>query len=65
MATKGVYRYGELGFDSGEGALNTATTSTEGSRRENYPILIQGGSKKMYYAPTQTFKYRNVLNIKI
>ena len=35
---------GELGFDSGEGALETATTSMEGSRRVNYPILIQGGS---------------------
>jgi hypothetical protein len=35
---------GELGFDSGEGALETATTSKEGSRRANYPILIRGGS---------------------
>ncbi len=35
---------GELGFDSGEGARETATTSKEGSRRVNYPILIQGGS---------------------
>ena len=30
----------ELGFDSGEGAWEIATTSTEGSRRENYPIPI-------------------------
>uniref|UniRef100_A0A8R1IM65 Uncharacterized protein n=1 Tax=Caenorhabditis japonica TaxID=281687 RepID=A0A8R1IM65_CAEJA len=30
---------GELGFDSGEGALETATTSKEGSRRETYPLL--------------------------
>ena len=37
---------GELGFDSGEGAWETATISTEGSRRVNYPILIQGGSDK-------------------
>lgn len=29
---------GELGFDSGEGALKMATTSKEGSRRANYPI---------------------------
>ena len=29
---------GELGFDSGEGALETATTSKGGSRRANYPI---------------------------
>ena len=37
---------GELGFDSGEGARETATTSKEGSRRENYPILTQRGSDK-------------------
>ena len=35
---------GGLGFDSGEGARDTATTSKEGSRRVNYPILTQGGS---------------------
>ena len=35
---------GGLGFDSGEGAWETATTSKEGSRRVNYPILTQGGS---------------------
>ena len=35
---------GELGFDSGEGAWETATTSKEGSRRANYPIPIRGGS---------------------
>ena len=37
---------GELGFGSGEGARETATTSKEGSRRANYPILTQGGSDK-------------------
>ena len=37
---------GELGFDSGEGARETATTSKEGSRRANYPILTKGGSDK-------------------
>ena len=31
---------GELGFDSGEGAWEIATTSKEGSRRANYPILL-------------------------
>ena len=31
----------ELGFHSGEGARGTATASTEGSRRANYPILTQ------------------------
>ena len=30
---------GGLGFDSGEGALEMATTSKEGSRRANYPML--------------------------
>lgn len=40
--------YEELGFDIGEGAWETATTSKEGSRRVNYPILIQGGSDKKY-----------------
>ena len=37
---------GELGFDSGEGARETATTSKEGSRRANFPILTRGGSDK-------------------
>ena len=37
---------GELGFDSGEEARETATTSKEGSRRANYPLLTQGGSDK-------------------
>ena len=37
---------GELGFGSGEGARETATTSKEGSRSVNYPILTQGGSDK-------------------
>ena len=35
---------GGSGFDPGEGALETATTSKECSRRVNYSILIQGGS---------------------
>ena len=34
---------GELGFDSGEGALETAPTSKEGSSGETYPIPIRGG----------------------
>ena len=44
MATTGN---GGLGFDSGEGAWEMATTSKEGSRRANYPILTQGGSDKI------------------
>ena len=44
---------GKSGFDSGEGARETATTSKEGSRHANYPILEQGGSdkKSQYKAP--------------
>jgi len=32
--------YGELVFNSGERALETAITSKEGSRRETFPMLI-------------------------
>ena len=39
---------GGLGFDPGEGARETATTSKEGSRRGNYPLLVQRGSDKKY-----------------
>ena len=38
---------GNRGFDSGEGALEMATTSKEGSRSAIYPILKQGGSDKI------------------
>ena len=37
---------GELGFDSGEGARETATTSKDGSRRANYPMRTPRGSDK-------------------
>ncbi len=40
----GITGNGELGFYSGDGALKMATTSKEGSRRENYPLGIPGGS---------------------
>ena len=40
---------GELGFYSGEGAWETATTSKEGSRRANYPIPTRGGSDNKYW----------------
>uniref|UniRef100_A0A0D2ZR94 Uncharacterized protein n=1 Tax=Brassica oleracea var. oleracea TaxID=109376 RepID=A0A0D2ZR94_BRAOL len=43
--TKVVTGDGELGFDSREGARETATTSKEGSRRANYPILTRGVKK--------------------
>ena len=36
--------YGESGFDSGEGVWEIATTSKDGSRHANYPILTKGGS---------------------
>ena len=39
---------GELGFDSGDGALEMATTSKEGSRRANYPIPTRGDSDEKY-----------------
>lgn len=35
---------GESGFDSGEGALKSATTSKEGSRHANYPMVADRGS---------------------
>jgi len=37
---------GELEFDSGEGAWETATTSKEGSRRANYPIPTRGAPER-------------------
>ena len=37
---------GGFGFDFGGGASTTASTVKEGSRRANYPILIQRGSDK-------------------
>ncbi len=36
---------GESVFDTGEGALETATTSKEGSRRANYPLSERGGGE--------------------
>lgn len=39
---------GELGFDSGEGAWETAATPKGGSRRANCPIKNIGGSDKTY-----------------
>ena len=51
---------GELGFDSGEGARETATTSKEGSRRANYPIPTRGGSDNKYrYGPPSEARNRN------
>ncbi len=37
----------ESGFDSGEGALKTATTSKDGSRRANYPFVKDRGSDEI------------------
>jgi len=55
---------GELGFDSGEGAWETATTSKEGSRRANYPILTQGGSDNKYQFRTMFWNW-NEYNVNI
>ena len=44
MPTMFVTGNGESGFDSGEGAWETATTSKEGSRRATYPLPARGGS---------------------
>ena len=44
--TEAVTGNGELGFDSGEGAWETATTSKGGSRRANYPIPTWRGSEQ-------------------
>jgi hypothetical protein len=44
MPTMVITGDGESAFDSGEGALETATTSKEGSRRANYPLSARGGS---------------------
>ncbi len=44
MCFRDITGDGGLGFDSGEAAWETATTSKEGNMRANYPILIQGGS---------------------
>ena len=54
---------GELGFDSGEGACEMATTSKEGSRRANYPILTQGGSDKKYQYEAITSSNWNERNL--
>ena len=35
---------GESGFDSGEGALQTATMSKDSSRRATYPLFIERDS---------------------
>jgi len=43
---RGDNGYGELGFDSGEGAWEIATTSTEGSRRVNCPMPNRWGSEE-------------------
>ena len=44
MPTMVITGDGESGFDSGEGALEMAATSKEGSRRATYPLLVQRGS---------------------
>ena len=48
MDCEGYDGYEELGFDFGEGALEMATTSKEGSRRVNYPMFKERGSDGKY-----------------
>ena len=44
---QGVEVFSIIGFDSGEGALKTATTSKEGSRHANYPMNeVRGSDEK-------------------
>ena len=52
LTTEALTGNRELGFNSGEGAWEIATTSKEGSRRVNYPIMISRGNdkKSQYYA---------------
>ena len=52
MLTMVITGNGESGFDSGEGALEMATTSKEGSRRANYPLSARGGSDEKYQCGT-------------
>ena len=52
LPTVAITGNGELGIASRESARETATTSKEGSRRVNYPILTQGGSDKKYQYKT-------------
>ena len=42
---------GESGFDTGEGALKTATTSKEGSRHANYPMALPRSEFHVYSSP--------------
>ena len=46
---------GELGFDSGDGALEMAPTSKGGCRRENYPLLTKGASDEIYWHEGNAF----------
>ena len=58
-ATMAITGNGRLGFDSGEGAWEMATTSKEGSRRVNYPILTQVSlrSKKKSFMGTDKLRH--------
>ena len=46
MAQHDYDRYEKSAFDFGEKALETAFTSKEGSRDENYPIKALWGSEQ-------------------
>ena len=51
----GVDGSGGLGFDSGEGAWETATTSTEGSRRVNCPMTKNVEAAKRNRCPRRLY----------
>ena len=48
---------GELGFDSGEGAWEIATTSTEGSRRANCPMSKKKMRQRKEIGPADGLPY--------
>ena len=50
-------------FKSGEGALEMAATSKYGSRRENYPMLIQRGSDEIYRSSIRKSTSKMVWNV--
>ena len=65
MPTMFVTGNGESGFDSGEGAWETATTSKEDSRRATYPLPARGGSDEHVYTYRRpsllTYQYLELL----
>ena len=65
MDCSGYDGYGGLGFGSGDGAWELATTSKGGSRHETYPMFIERGSdgKYKYRVPLKGFFNLNEYNV--